>query len=265
MKSFRNKTVLVTGASSGIGECFARLLAAKQANLILTARSKDKLNDLANELNKRFKIQAHVFPGDLSSPNTPQTLFEQVSSHGLEVDVVINNAGFGKWGHFESINYATYEEMCNLNMQAVVALTYLFLPNMLVKKTGGFINVASTAAFQPVPYFATYSATKAFVLSFSEALWGEYRERGLTVTCLCPGGTESNFHEVSEMDPDKIIGLESAEKVAELGLSAFLKGKLTVISGVKNYLLANSIRLANRKTVTKISAAMFRPKKSIKI
>ncbi|MFQ5865681.1 MAG: SDR family NAD(P)-dependent oxidoreductase [bacterium] len=259
MKSFHNKTVLITGASSGIGEAFARLLAAKGADLILTARSDKKLQELANELVENHGIKTKVFPADLSSPETPTKLFQQIQKAGWEVDVVINNAGFGKWGHFEAVDNATYQEMCNLNINAVVALTHLFLPGMLKKQDGGFINVASTAAFQPVPFFATYSATKSFVLNFSEALWAECRDKGITITCLCPGNTESNFHKRANTEPEKLKGLEPAEKVAKLGLNAFLKGRPTVISGVKNYLLANSSRLAPRKMVAQVTAGMFRP------
>lgn len=259
MKTFANKSVLITGASSGIGEAFAKLLADQRANLILTARSKEKLQELATALANKHEIRVEVLPGDLSQPQTPAKLVDQVRKTKLDVDVVINSAGFGKWGHFDSVDMAIDQEMCSLNIHAVVALTHLFLPDMLRKGDGGFINVASTAAFQPIPYFSTYSATKAFVLSFSEALWAEYEDRGVTVTCLCPGPTESNFHKRSKIDPKKLLGLEPAEKVARAGINAFLKGKPVVISGVKNYLLANSTRFATRKMVTKISSAIFRP------
>ncbi|MFQ5707062.1 MAG: SDR family NAD(P)-dependent oxidoreductase [bacterium] len=259
MRSYKNKTVLVTGASSGIGAAFARLLAAEGANLVLTARSEGKLQELADALVREHGVAVQVMPGDLGHTQTPRKLFEQTQKAGLEIDVVINNAGFGKWGKFESVDYETYQDMCQLNIHAVVALTHLFLPGLLEKGDGGFINVASTAAFQPVPFFATYSATKSFVLNFSEALWAECKDRGVTVTCLCPGGTQSNFHQVSKIDPDKLVGLESPDKVAKLGLQAFLKGEMTVISGLKNYLLANSSRFVTRRLVTQVTASMFKP------
>ncbi|RMF66287.1 MAG: SDR family oxidoreductase [Calditrichaeota bacterium] len=259
MKQIKEKTVLITGASSGIGAEFAKLLAEKGAHLILTARSEDKLKELAGTLQEAFSVRARVLPADLSRPEAPARLFQQVKDTGEQVDVVINNAGFGKWGRFDSVDLETYLQMCTLNIDAVVALTHLFLPDMLAKGEGGFINVASTAAFQPVPFFATYSATKAFVLSFSEALSEEYRDQGITVTCLCPGGTATNFHQVSKIDTKKLIGLEPAAKVARVGLDAFLRGQPTVISGFKNYLLANSTRLVPRKTVAKVTAALFRP------
>ena len=186
MKSFKGATVLVTGASSGIGEAFAYNLANRGANLILTARSEDKLRQIAKELSERHEIQVHVFPGDLSLLDMPQRLWDDVQSASLSVDVLINNAGFGKCGPFLEYDYQSHQDMLNLNIKALVGLTHLFLPSMLEKGDGGVINVASTAAFQPIPYLATYSATKAFVLGFSESLWGEYHEHGLTVLALCP-------------------------------------------------------------------------------
>lgn len=261
MKTYQNKTILITGASSGIGEAFARLLAPEGAHLVLTARSEQKLKGLAEELTQKHEIKTHVIPGDLSKLETPVLLFDKIQKAGLDVDVVINNAGFGKWGYFHSVDYSTYQEMCNLNMNAVVALTHLFLPDMLEKGDGGFINVASTAGFQPVPFFATYSATKSFVLNFTEALWAEYKDRGVSFTCLCPGATESKFHERANTDPDKLGSLESSEKVAKLGLEAFVKGRPTVISGAKNYLLAHSSRFVPRKIVAQVTAGMFKPKK----
>lgn len=259
MKRFQGKTVLITGASSGLGAEFARRLAESGANLLLTARSRDKLDALAKSLAEKHKGEARVFVADLGAPQGPRELFDEIAGAGIDVDIVINNAGFGKWGHFESFDRATYESMCNLNMNAVVALTRLFLPGMLARKAGGFLNVASTAAFQSVPYFAVYSATKAFVLSFSEALSEEYRDRGIQITCLCPGATETNFHRVSQVDRKKLSKMESAEKVVRAGLRAFLAGRPAVISGAMNYILANSSRLMPRAVVSKVTARMFRP------
>ncbi|MFQ5649739.1 MAG: SDR family NAD(P)-dependent oxidoreductase [bacterium] len=259
MDTFTQKNVLITGASSGIGKEFAKQLAGQGATLILTARSEAALKELAHSLSEQHKVQTHVFCQDLGQPGGAQLLAQKIQQAGLQVDVVINNAGFGKWGPFESVDAATYEAMLNLNIHAVVALTHFFLPAMLERGEGGFINVASTAGFQPVPYFSTYSASKAFVISFSEGLWREYKDRGVVFTCLCPGGTDTNFHEVSQMDKRKLIALASSEKVAQLALQAFLKGKLNVIAGAKNYLLANSIRFAPRRWVTEVTAAMFRP------
>ncbi len=260
MNTFRDKTILITGASSGIGEAFAKLLGAEGADLILTARTKDKLQQLAEELSGKHDVTTHVVPGDLSKQETAVLLYDKIQKAGLDVDVVINNAGFGKWGHFHSVDYSTHQEMCNLNINSLLSLTHLFLPGMLKKGDGGFINVASTAGFQPVPFFTTYSATKSFVLNFTEALWVEYKNQGVTFTCLCPGATETKFHDRANADRDKLGTLEPVEKVVKLGMSAFLKGQPTVISGMKNYLLANSSRFVPRKLVAKITAGMVKPK-----
>ena len=260
MKSFKGATVLVTGASSGIGEAFARNLANRGANLILTARSEDKLHQIAEQLSETHAIQVDVFSGDLSLPDMPQQLWAQVQSASLSVNVLINNAGFGKCGPFLEYDYQSYQDMLNLNIKALVGLTHLFLPSMLKKGDGGVINVASTAAFQPIPYLATYSATKAFVLGFSESLWGEYHERGLTVLALCPGNTSTNFAEVANADVTKMTGAEPPETVVEEGLRAFLKGRNYVIPGRSvNYLLANLSRLLPRRRVLGITSDIFKP------
>ena len=260
MKSFKGATVLVTGASSGIGEAFAHNLANRGANLILMARSEDKLRQIAKELSERHEIQVNVFSGDLSRPDTPQQLWGQVQAASLSVDVLINNAGFGKCGPFLEYDYQSYQEMLNLNIKALVGLTHLFLPEMLKKGDGGIINVASTAAFQPIPYLATYSATKAFVLGFSESLWGEYHEHGLTVLALCPGNTTTNFADVANADVARMTRAETPETVVETGLKAFLKGRSYVIPGRSvNYLLANLSRLLPRRRVLGITSGIFKP------
>lgn len=258
MKSFKGTTALITGASSGIGEAFARNLAARGANLILTARSEDKLQKLAKELSDKHGIGVHVLPGDLSMAATPQDIYDKVMKKGLSVDLLINNAGFGKLGHFLAEKKETYQEMINLNIGSLVGLTHLFIPEMLKKKDGGVINVASTAAFQPLPYIAAYSATKSFVLNFSEALWGEYNGQGLTILALCPGATSTNFFTVAKGDTSK-MSFETPEKVAEAGLNAFLKGKCYYVSGTGNYLNTFLSRLFPRKVAVKIAARMFKP------
>ena len=260
MKSFKGATVLVTGASSGIGEAFARNLANRGANLILTARSEDKLCQTAKELSEKYGIQVDVFSGDLSRPDIPQQLWAQVQSASLSVDVLINNAGFGRCGPLLEYNYQSYQDMLNLNINALVGLTHLFLPSMLKKGEGGVINVASTVAFQPIPYLATYSATKAFVLGFSESLWGEYREHGLAVLALCPGNTSTNFADAANADVTRMTRAETPETVVEEGLRAFLKGRNYVIPGrTINYLLANLSRLLPRRRVIGITSDIFKP------
>ncbi len=260
MKFFKGATVLITGASSGIGEAFARSLANRGANLVLTARSGDKLRQIAAELSEKHAIQVDVFPGDLSHPDTPQRLWSQIQAASLSVDVLINNAGFGKCGPFLAYDYQRYQDMLNLNISALVGLTHLFLPSMLEKGDGGVINVASTAAFQPIPYLATYSATKAFVLGFSESLWGEYHERGLTVLALCPGNTATNFADVANADVTRMTRAETPETVVEAGLQAFLKGRNYVVPGRRvNYLLAHLSRLLPRRRVLGITSDIFKP------
>lgn len=260
MESFKGTTVLVTGASSGIGEAFARNLANRGANLILTARSEDKLRQIAEALSEEHAIEVAVFPADLSLSGTPQQLWEQVQAASLSVDVLINNAGFGKCGDFLAYDYESYQDMLNLNIKALVGLTHLFLPSMLEKGDGGVINVASTAAFQPIPYLSTYCATKAFVLSFSESLWGEYQEDGLTVLALCPGNTATNFAEVANADVAQMTRAETAETVVEVGLRAFLKGRHYVIPGRRvNYFLAHLSRLLPRRRVLGITSDIFKP------
>lgn len=256
-KVFEGATVLITGASSGIGEAFAYNLAKKGANLILVARSQDKLGLVSDELRKKYRISVHVFPVDLISPDAPQQLFERIKAGGLTVDVLVNNAGFGKWAHFLGESLDTYDQMLSLNIDALVRLTYLYVPEMLARGKGGVINVASTAAFQPAPYIAVYSASKAFVLSFTEALAGEYRERGIRFLALCPGVTDTNFNVIANTNT---TGMSSAtpEDVAEAGLNAFVKGKNYHVHGLMNYLTSLLPRILPRAAVIRIVAGMFK-------
>src|SRR5918911_1610120 len=191
------KTTLITGASSGIGEAFARRLAAEGENVLVVARSEDKLASLCNELGRAHNVNAQYVALDLTERDAGSRLFEETEKRGLEVELLINNAGFGSTGDFLSLPLERYLEMIDLNIKALVDLTYRYLGPMRERKRGAIINVASTAAFQPVPFMATYAATKAFVLSFSEALWEENRERGVKVLALCPGVTDTNFFEAA--------------------------------------------------------------------
>lgn len=259
MNNFSGNTVLVTGASSGIGEAFARSLALRGANLILTARSEEKLIRIADEIRAQHGISVHVFPVDLTEPGAPQQLFESIKASGLAVDVLVNNAGFGKWAHFLAERLDIYDEMLTLNMSALVKLTYLFLPDMLVRKNGGVLNVASTAVFQPAPYIAVYSATKAFVLSFTEALAGEYSEQDIRILALCPGYTDTNFNAIANVNA-KGMSFAIPEAVAEAGLDAFLKGKSYLVHGCPNYLTSLLPRILSRARVIKIVANMFKGK-----
>lgn len=257
IKVFEGTTVLVTGASSGIGEAFARNLAKRGAKLILTARSEDKLALIADELREKYRISVHAFPVDLILSDAPQQLFERIKASGLSVDVLVNNAGFGKWAHFLGESLDTYERMLSLNINALVRLTYLCVPDMLAHGKGGVINVASTAAFQPAPYIAIYSASKSFVLSFTEALAGEYRERGVRFMALCPGNTATNFMSTANANTTG-MPFATPEEVAEAGLSAFVKGKSYLVHGRMNYLTSLLPRILSRAAVIRVVAGMFK-------
>jgi len=254
---FRNATALVTGASSGIGEALARNLAKNGANLILVARSEDRLTRLADELREKHRSSVQVFPMDLVCPEAPQRLLESIKASGLSVDLLVNNAGFGKWADFLGESMDTYERMLSLNINTLVNLSYLLLPEMLARGSGGVINVASTAAFQPIPYQAVYAASKTFVLSFTEALAGEYRKHGIRFLALCPGNTATNFMTIAKANT---VGMPFAtpEKVAEDCLVAYEKGKIYHIQGRANYLYSLLPRVLSREAVIKIVAGMFK-------
>src|SRR6478672_10987966 len=193
------KATLITGASSGIGETFARKLAAQGHDVLLVARSEDKLIALCNELGLNHNVRAQYFVADLSQPDAPARLLAETVERNLEIDLLINNAGFGSMGDFAKLDFELELKMIDLNIRSLVELTHRFLQPMRERKSGSIINVASTAGFQGVPFMATYAATKAFVLSFSEALWEENRTYGIKVMALCPGVTETGFFVASQM------------------------------------------------------------------
>src|ERR1044072_8201591 len=251
-------TTLITAASSGIGEAFARKLADRGHNLLLVARSEDKLINLCNELGRAGAIHAQYVAIDLSLPESPARLFEETVKRDLQIDFLINNAGFGSMGEFASLDLAREVNMIDLNVRALVELTHLFLQPMRERKRGAILNVASTAAFQPVPFMATYAATKAFVLSFSEALWEENRTYGIKVMALCPGVTETNFFEASSMQRPPARTSQTPEEVVDAGLRALARGKSSVISGWSNRLLVETERLVSRKFVLRAAGAVMR-------
>lgn len=251
-------TTLITGASSGIGEVFARKLAARGRNVLLVARSEDKLITLCNELGRSNSIRAQYVALDLSKPESPARLFDEAQQRGLFVDMLINNAGFGSMGEFSKLDLARELNMIDLNIKALVELTHRFIQPMLERKQGAIINVASTAAFQPVPYMATYAATKAFVLSFSEALWEENRPHGIKVLALCPGVTETNFFEAARGHKPPARIAQTPEEVVDVALRALARGKSHVISGWTNFLLTQSERLAPRSFVIRLAGRMMR-------
>src|SRR5437764_5327779 len=206
-------TTLVTGASSGIGAAFARKLAARGRNVMLVARSEDKLIALCNELGRLTSIRAQYLVLDLQQPESGSQLFEETNKRGLEIDMLINNAGFGSMGDFARLNLNRELEMIELNVRTLVDLTHRFLAPMRERRRGTIINVASTAGYQAVPYMATYAATKAFVLSFSEALWEENRPYGIHVMALCPGVTDTNFFAASEIERPPMRTVQTPEEV----------------------------------------------------
>ena len=273
MDNFNGKNVLITGASSGIGLAMAKDFASRGANLILTARSEDKLMQLAKDLSDK-NIKTHVFIEDISLPNSAQKLFNQVSEAELEVDVLVNNAGYGRWGNFDECPMEDYENMVHLNVTSLTELSYLFVDQMVKRGSGGIINVASTAAFFPIPYSAVYAATKAYVLSLSEALNFEYSKKGVHVMAVCPGATESKFINVatenSERLKQRLINvdrvknklttskIQTAEDCSKEALDAYLKGKIYVITGQNNRNLYTMSRFFSRKTSLNWSGKVFK-------
>lgn len=254
-------TVLITGASGGIGYELAKLFARDRHNLVLVARSGEKLAQVASEL-QGFGIKVSTFALDLTRPTAPKFLFDQVQSAGLAVDILINNAGFGAFGEFAQMSNEEIHGQIQLNITALTELTRLFLPAMLTRRNGRIMNVASTAGFQPGPLMAVYYATKAYVISFSEALANEVRNSGVTVTCFCPGATHTGFAKRAGNDKSRLfkqLGAMSAEKVALDGYRAVMEGRGLAISGAHNWLVAQSTRFAPRKLVTAISRWISEP------
>ncbi|HEX9543795.1 MAG TPA: SDR family oxidoreductase [Pyrinomonadaceae bacterium] len=249
---------LITGASSGIGEVFARKLAARGRNVLLVARSEGKLITLCNELGRSNSIRAQYVALDLSLPESPAIVFEEAEKRGLAIDLLVNNAGFGSFGDFSKADLARELNMIDLNVKALVELTYLFLKPMRERKQGEIINVASTAAFQAVPYMATYAATKAFVLSFSEALWEENRAFGVKVMALCPGVTETNFFEAARGEKPPARASQTPEEVVDTALRGLASGKSHIISGWANWAMMEAERLAPRSLVTRMAGRMMR-------
>ena len=251
-------TTLITGASSGIGEAFARKLAARGRNVLLVARSEDKLITLCSELGRSSSIRAQYVALDLSLPESPAQLFEEVEKRGLVIQMLINNAGFGSFGEFTKQDLARELNMIDLNIKALVELTYRFLIPMRKRGQGTIINVASTAAFQPIPFMTTYAATKAFVLSFSEALWEENRQHGIHVMALCPGVTETNFFEAAHGAKPPARVAQTPEDVVETALRGLNRRRSHIVSGWSNFLLTEAERFLPRSIVVRTAGKMMR-------
>lgn len=248
MKPANPETVLITGASSGIGLELAKCFAADKSTLILVARSTDALEKLAAELREKFQIQVHVLTADLSLPTAASRIFSELQGRGIAVDVLVNNAGFGLHGEFLKLPLPRQLEIIHVNITALTELTALFLPAMIQRRRGGILNVGSVAGFLPGPNMAVYYASKAFVLSFTEALAEEMLDSGVTFSVLCPGPTESNFGKVARGGKVRQAPRVkmSAPAVAKIGHQKFRAGKLIVIPGIANKLLAFSPRITPR-------------------
>jgi short-subunit dehydrogenase len=249
------ETVLVTGASSGIGLELARVFAANGCNLVVTARSEERLEQLAQELRSDYGAEVLVLVADLTDPNSPATIFDAVRDRGVTVDIVVNNAGFGTIGTFHEVPLRRHLDIVQVNLVALTHLTRLFLPTMVKRGQGGVLNVASTAAFQPGPGMAVYFATKAYVLSLTEALAEELAGTGVTSTCLAPGPTATDFESNAEMEGVLLfrLGTMTARNVARAGYRGFRRGKVLVVPRITNRLAAFGVRLAPRSLVRKIT------------
>ena len=257
---WRGKWALITGASAGIGKALAEELAAGGTHLVLTARRVDRLTELARSLKEKFQIKAEVIAADLTEAPAPEKIFAFTRARGIEIELLVNNAGFGQYGELHQVETQRLLDMVQVNCAAVVYLTRLYLPQMIARKHGDILILASTASFQAVPYISTYAATKAFDLLFAEGLAEEMKPHGIRVCALCPGSTESEFHDIAgQSGLASMRKRESAEKVARTGLAALAAGKSSVISGFQNFVGAQSQRLVPRRMVTRIAGKLFRP------
>lgn len=258
---YEGKWALVTGASSGIGRAFAYELAARGANLIFASRSKETLNGIARDVRSKFKVETEVVAIDLAGLDSPERLFSEVQARNRTVRVLINNAGFGSYGKLHENSLEANGRQILLNAFSPAILAQLFLPAMVAARDGAIVNVASTAGFQPTPYMAVYGATKAFVLSFSEALWAENLHTGVRVLALCPGPVDTAFFKVlGSEEPASVGRRDTAENTVKTALSALDQGRSYVISGgPMNYWLSQSGRLVSRSTLARTSEKILRP------
>jgi short-subunit dehydrogenase len=249
-----SKTALITGASSGIGLELAHLFARDSYRLVLVARNRGALRELGDDLQSRYGITVRVSPKDLAHPASPIELYQELQEAGIVLDVLVNNAGFGGGGAFLDTDWNAEAEMMQVNMVALTHLTKLFLPQIRARE-GKVLNVASTAAFQPGPFMAVYYASKAYVLSFSEALAEELEGSRTSVTCLCPGPVITNFQKRANIAQTRLVHgplLVDVRDVARVGYEGMKQGKRLVIPGWKNRLVAESVRISPRKMVTRI-------------
>ncbi|MBD2307322.1 SDR family oxidoreductase [Chroococcidiopsis sp. FACHB-1243] len=255
-------TALITGASAGIGATFAHELASRQMDLVLVARSADKLQQLAAQLQAQNQIQVYVLVHDLTVPEAATAIYNTVTEKGLEIDLLINNAGFGDYGDFAERDGDRQVRMVQLNVLALVDLTHKFLPGMRQRRSGGIINLASTAAFQPIPYFSVYAASKAFVLNFSEALWAENRKYGVRILAVCPGPTETKFFQEADF-PSTFAetvsnNYTSPQQVVKESLQALKKNRSSIVPGLTNKVSANAYRFLPRQVLVSLIGKVFK-------
>lgn len=258
MRRGQGKTALITGASGGIGYELALLFARDGYDLVLVARSKDKLEALAERLEREHGISVRALFKDLSQPEAPEEIYSELGAESVKVDVLVNNAGFGLRGLFAEGSIADELDMLQLNMVALTHLTRLFIDGMLERGEGKILNLASSAGFQPGPLMAVYAATKAYVLSLSEALANEVAGSGVAITALCPGPTETGFSARAGMQQTRLFrgATMDTRRVAEIGYRALMRGRPLVIPGLRNRLLVFSVRLAPRRVVSRIAGRL---------
>jgi len=257
------KTALITGASSGIGLELAKIHASKGDNLILVARSSEKLKSIADDLKSNHKISVELIISDLSKDESAKEVYVAVTKKNIQIDYLINNAGFGDFAFLHDSNWDKQAMMIDLNIKSLTHLTHLFLPEFIKRKSGKILNVASTAAFLPCPMMAVYAATKHYVLAFSEALANELADKGITVTALCPGATKSGFQDAAEMLESGFmtnVKFATSESVAQYGYKSMMSGKRVAIPGFFNKFSAGIIRLTPRRMVTRIARKLIQQK-----
>ncbi|MBW4600115.1 MAG: SDR family oxidoreductase [Calothrix sp. FI2-JRJ7] len=255
-------TALITGASGGIGKAFAEELAARNNNLVLVARSEEKLYQLASELQAKYHIEVDVIVKDLSEVGSTEHVFDYTRNQGIIVDTLINNAGFGDYGDFAERDGERQMQMIQLNVLALVDLTHKYLPLMRQRRSGDIINIASIAAFQAIPYMSVYAASKAFVLSFSESLWAENRAFGIRVLCVCPGPIDTNFFNAAKFPPTiaaKNTQITKVETVVRDTLQGLERGESVIVSGgLTSHLIPKLSRLVPRRTLVTVLEKQFK-------
>lgn len=256
------KTALVTGASAGLGKELAHLFAADGHDVVLVARSVGKLEDLAADLTKAHNVKAHVVAADLGDAAAPAIVLEQVTNRKLTIDFLVNNAGFGSNGAFLDLDLARELQMVDVNVRSLLELTHHFARPMRDRGFGRIMNIASTAGFQPGPFMATYYATKAFVVSFTEALAFELEGTGVSVTCYCPGATATEFAATAGNDKSRLFqrsGVAEAKSVASHAYKAMMKGQVLSVHGALNWIGMQGLRIAPRAVTRSIAASMNKP------